>query len=79
MRLGMASNGITFIQTFVKNRSVDSRAEECTQTQTTRLSLPSPYKRKQLKKLKKWLRHEADLSPPSSAKVKNVWSYTSTS
>jgi hypothetical protein len=26
----------------------------------------------------KWLGHEADLSPPSSAKVKNVWSYTST-
>jgi hypothetical protein len=25
----------------------------------------------------KWLRPEADHSPPSSAKVKNVWSYTS--
>jgi hypothetical protein len=25
-----------------------------------------------------WLGHEADHSPPSSAKVKNVWSYTST-
>jgi hypothetical protein len=27
----------------------------------------------------KWLGHEADNSPPSSAKVKNMWSYTSTS
>jgi hypothetical protein len=27
----------------------------------------------------KWPGHEADHSPPSSAKVKNVWSYTSTS
>jgi hypothetical protein len=27
----------------------------------------------------KQLRHEADHSPPSSAKVKNAWSYTSTS
>jgi hypothetical protein len=26
----------------------------------------------------KWLGHEADHSPPSSAKVKNAWSYTST-
>jgi hypothetical protein len=26
----------------------------------------------------KQLGHEADHSPPSSAKVKNVWSYTST-
>jgi hypothetical protein len=26
----------------------------------------------------KWLRHEADHSPPSSAEVKNAWSYTST-
>jgi hypothetical protein len=26
----------------------------------------------------KWQRREADHSPPSSAKVKNVWSYTST-
>jgi hypothetical protein len=26
----------------------------------------------------KQLRHEADHSPPSNAKVKNVWSYTST-
>jgi len=24
----------------------------------------------------KWLRHEADHSPPSSAEVKDVWSYT---
>lgn len=27
----------------------------------------------------KWLRHEVNLSPPSNAKVKNEWSYTSTS
>jgi hypothetical protein len=27
----------------------------------------------------KWLGHEADHSPPSSAKVKNGWGYTSTS
>jgi hypothetical protein len=26
----------------------------------------------------KWPGHEADHSPPSSAKVKNAWSYTST-
>jgi hypothetical protein len=26
----------------------------------------------------KWLGHEADHSPPSSAEVKNAWSYTST-
>jgi len=26
----------------------------------------------------KWMGFEADLSPPSSPKVKNVWSYTST-
>jgi len=26
----------------------------------------------------KWLGHEADHSPPSSTKVKNVWSYTYT-
>jgi hypothetical protein len=25
----------------------------------------------------KWLGHEADNSPPSSAEVKNVWNYTS--
>jgi hypothetical protein len=25
----------------------------------------------------KWLGHETDHSPPSSAEVKNVWSYTS--
>jgi hypothetical protein len=24
----------------------------------------------------KWLHHEADHSPPSSAKTKNAWSYT---
>jgi hypothetical protein len=27
----------------------------------------------------KWLGHEADHSPPSSAEVKNAWSYISTS
>jgi hypothetical protein len=26
----------------------------------------------------KWLEHESDHSPPSSAEVKNAWSYTST-
>jgi hypothetical protein len=26
----------------------------------------------------KWLGHEADHSPPSSAKIKNAWGYTST-
>jgi len=27
----------------------------------------------------KWLEHEADHSPPTSVKIKNEWSYTSTS
>jgi hypothetical protein len=27
----------------------------------------------------KWLGHEVNLSPPSNAKVKNEWSYTTTS
>jgi len=36
------------------------------------------WERKTLSLGEKWLGHEADHSPPYSAEVKTVWSYTST-